>query len=278
VSYDYVDISDSYNINTHAYSPLPTYPGAAPHSTEVFAMNNSGEIVGDYHPVGGFFQGFSYSGGAFASVNPFGANYSYAVGVSNNGQIVGTFGVADAGGNVNSTQGYLYSSGQYTVIDGTPYPANSTSLTEVNNSGNVVGASFSSSSPATYSFLYVGGVYTRITMPGEQDTSVNGINDAGVIVGEASNDGYVTGTGFVDDHGVFTAVNVPGASATVVNDINNLGQIVGDYVDRNGNYQAFVATPTPAVPEPATWALMAAGFAGIVGAGRRGRRVSNVCL
>ena len=174
--------------------------------------------------------------------------------------IVGQAGGSNGSGNYQ-TQGYLYSGGQYTAINGAPYPANSTIASGINNSGAIVGESF----PTNYtnyagftSFLYMGGLYTPINMPGELVTFAVGINDAGVIVGGASNDAVnaSTGPGFIDDHGVFTSINVPGAQYTVVEGINNLDQIAGDYLDQNGNIQAFVGTPSP---EPSTWMLMLVG-------------------
>jgi probable HAF family extracellular repeat protein len=112
-----------------------------------------------------------------------------------------------------------------------------------------------------------------ISMPGVANTCAEAINDEGVIVGGVSNDGYVTGSGFVDDDGIFTALNFPGATLTTAIGINDLGQIVGSYVDANGNEQAFLATPTSS-PEPATWAMILIGLAGLAG-GRLRRGVQR---
>ena len=260
-TFDFTDIDDVYNLHTHVYTAFPAYPGSAPLSTEVNGINNSGEIVGNYHPVGGGWQGFSYSGGVFSSVNAFGGSYNIPYGVSNNGEIVGTV------GDFTAVQGYLYSGGVFTAIDAAPYPANDTIANGVNSSGAIVGISGSSGSGVlNSSFLDMGGVFTPIAMPGELVTFASGINDAGMIVGGASNDGFATGPGFIDNHGVFTAINFPGATSTVLAGINNLDQIVGQYVDQNGNIEAFVATP---VPEPASWAMM---MLGCLGAGLALRR------
>ncbi len=255
MSFDFTDIDDVYNIHTHAYSAIPAAPGSEALSTEAFGINNSGEIVGWYHPPGGIWQGFSYSGGVFGNVNAFGSNYTYPVGISNNGKIVGTFGTP-------AQQGYVYSGGTYKIVNGDPYPANSSYATGINNAGEIVLNSAPVGLPVFQcdSFLNVAGVNSSIAMPGEANTCAEAINDKGVIVGGASNDGYATGPGFIDIAGAFTPINFPGALDTILYGINNLGQISGDYIDTNGNTQAFVATP---VPEPATWALTVIGVAGL---------------
>jgi probable HAF family extracellular repeat protein len=265
--FDFTVVDDVYNINTQTYTAFPAVPGATPNSTEAYAINDIGVVVGIYHPAGGIWQGFSDSGGVFSSVDAFGSNDTFPFGISNNGQIVGV--VNDASG---ASQGYVYSNGQYQIVDGDPYPANSTLASGINDSGEIILTSSPSGSTGFNcdSFLNVGGVNTPISMPGVSNTCAEAINDAGAIVGAVSNDGYVTGSGFVDVDGVYTALNFPGATLTEAYGINNLGQIVGTYTDANGNEQAFLATPTP---EPGTWAMILGGLASL-GAAKlmRGRR------
>jgi hypothetical protein len=77
-------------------------------------------------------------------------------------------------------------------------------------------------------YLYSGGTFITIGVPGATFTSVSGINDAGQIVGS-----YETGEGepkgFVDNGGVFTTISAPGATILSANGINDAGQIVGTY-------------------------------------------------
>ena len=87
-------------------------------------------------------------------------------------------------------------------------------------------------------YLYSGGTFITIGVPGATFTGVSGINDAGQIVGS-----YGTGDGeplaFVDNGGVFTTISAPGATILSANGINDAGQIVGN--QRVGDmFQGFV--------------------------------------
>lgn len=124
---------------------------------------------------------------------------------------------------------------------------------------------------AAHGFLDTGGSFTAIDFPGATGgTAANGINDAGEIVGNFS-DG-TGGHGFVDAGGVFTAIDLAGAMETSVTGINDAGQIVGFYLDPNGIH-GFIAA-IPAVPEPASFALLGIGFIGVC-VMRRWRRPST---
>jgi probable HAF family extracellular repeat protein len=258
VTWNFTLVNDLYTISTNTYTPLPPNPSATPNSTSAEGINNSGQIVGYYHPSGLGWQGFSYSGGVFTDVNPAGGIDNIAYGISNNGQIVGMQ------GDFPATQAYLYSGGGYTTIEGAPYPTDSSQAFGVNNSGTVVGEwGNSAANELTNSFVYSGGVVTQLVVPGSQYTGASGINDAGLIVGGVSNDlSFDTGSGFIDDNGVYSFVNVPGATDTFIYNINNLDEIVGGYTDANGNAHMFYATPT-GVPELSTWAMLLSGFAAL---------------
>jgi len=70
-----------------------------------------------------------------------------------------------------------------------------------------------------------------------------------------------------------TTLDPPVSMGTTLNGINDLGDIVGFFVDTKGT-EGLLATP---VPEPSTWAMMLAGFAGLgLAALRRSRRFALV--
>ena len=66
---------------------------------------------------------------------------------------------------------------------------------------------------------------------------------------------------------MFTMLDPPGSTATTLNGLNDAGDVVGFFVDAAGNTDGTLGTP---VPEPATWLMILAGFAGLgwLGLGR----------
>ena len=90
----------------------------------------------------------------------------------------------------------------------------------INDLGDVVGSSGGS-------YLYSGGSYTPLDVPGSIATLVRGINNAGQIVGYYvdNNRSY----GFLLSGGTYTQFDVPGSQLTYAYGINNVGQIAGSY-------------------------------------------------
>jgi probable HAF family extracellular repeat protein len=79
----------------------------------------------------------------------------------------------------------------------------STSPFGINAAGDIVGAF------AIHGFLYRGGTFTTIDVPGAFSTDADGINNAGQIVGNYRD---AAGThGFLYHDGSFTTIDVPGA-------------------------------------------------------------------
>jgi len=89
----------------------------------------------------------------------------------------------------------------------TDYPGASGSQTTGNANGMAVGI-FSYGSGSSQSFIYKGGVYSTLTVPGSTETIAFAVNSLGQIVG-----GYVDNSkvlhGFVDTAGAFTQVDYP---------------------------------------------------------------------
>ena len=94
-----------------------------------------------------------------------------------------------------------------------------TSATGINSSGQIVGTG------GNGGFLYSGGSFATIAVPGNTITVPYGINNSGQIVGSFF-DSFGE-HGFLYRDGVFTTIDYPGTAATMVQGINNSGQIVG---------------------------------------------------
>ena len=111
----------------------------------------------------------------------------------------------------------------------TDYPGASGSQTTGNANGMAVGI-FSYGSGSSQSFIYKGGVYSTLTVPGSTLAVPYDVNSLGQIVGGYIDNSNVT-HGFVDTAGAFTQVDYPAAVATVVTDMNTAGDMAGYWQD-----------------------------------------------
>ena len=181
--------------------------------------------------------------------------------------------------------------------------------TDINSSGTVVGLFYDGT--RNRGFQFKNGTYTIIEAPWEPgNTYIGGINDQGYVVGYTGQNyfnGIGSKVGFLWKNGVFSQFD---AGAFLPTDINNKKQIVGvsgnpgsrqGFLYENGQGYSFGPFGTwaysinnlgqiggesgpggfitsvnsikgvNAVPEPASWAMLIAGF-GLVGAVSRRRR------
>jgi probable HAF family extracellular repeat protein len=207
------------------------------------AINDAGEIVGDYVDSSGVFHGYERSSGKFTTFNvPFaGAAGTFPFGINNSGEIVG--GWLD---NNNHGHGFTLIGGTYTSLD---YPGGSlfTDAFGINSAGDIVGA-YTDASGVTHGFLLSGGAYTSFDPPGSLYTYGSTINDAGDIVGVYCTTSECIATydglqGFLLSNGVYTTIAIPGEVSTYVEGINNSGVVVGLYQDAAGLVVSFLATP-----------------------------------
>jgi hypothetical protein len=209
-------------------------------------VNDAGEIVGYYIDSGTMYHGYLKKGGKFTTIDvPFsGAVNTWADGINNSGEIVGTW--EDA----ITDHGFVLSGGTYTSFD---YPgAVSMFVYCVNNNGVIVGT-YADASGVSHGFSLSGGTYTSYDPPGSTGTYAGGINDSGDIVGYycltsecAAGSGNPSPQGFLLSGGTYTTIAIPGATGTWANAINNNGVIVGSYADGVGGSNGsngFLATP-----------------------------------
>lgn len=206
------------------------------------AINDLGQIVGQYFDSAGHYHSYELSGGKFTTIDvPFtGATTTFAYGINNSGEIVGAW--VDSAGN---THGFTLIGGTYASFD---FPgASSTQAFSVNSAGDIVGP-YDDASNIAHGFLLSGGTYTAIDFPGSTASLAGGINDSGVIVGDyctttecAATDDWTQG--YLLSGGVFTTIAIPGEAATIPQNINNNGVVVGFYIDAAGLEVSFLAVP-----------------------------------
>jgi len=208
-----------------------------PGSTVPYAINTTGEIVGDYYIGDNQRRAFLYTGGKFYDIKiPGHVVYSQADGINNSGQIVGMYN----GGGGHLWHGYSYdrTSGTFTTIDvpGAYY----TWCAGINDHGEV--ALFSEDAGATiqHAWLYDGGQLTNIDVPGYDSTVAEGINNAGAVTLIAVQGFY--NFGFVYQAGEYTAVGLPGALSNELRGINDHGQLVGNFFFSEKGEGSFLAT------------------------------------
>jgi probable HAF family extracellular repeat protein len=145
-------------------------------------------------------------------------------GMNESGQIVGTL----YNYNESVAHGFL-------VSGGNPIPINApgssyTSVSGINSSGQIAGIFYDA--VGEHGFLYSGGIFTTIDVPGTSSgTVVNVINASGQLAG------YFSGAdgedhGFLYSGGTFTTFDAPGAFySTSVDAINDSGQMAGNFLD-----------------------------------------------
>jgi uncharacterized membrane protein len=162
----------------------------------------------------------------FTTLNIPGAVTSTAIGINDQGAIVGAFTTS-----TTDDRGFLLYQGKFTHFN---FPgAQSTEAEDINNNGQIVGDY--GNSTGQHGFLVHNGVFQSISAPAApSQTRALGINNFGVIVGAAG------GLGFRLSSGHFTTIKFPGSSRTTATGINDSGVIVGFYGDATGFNHGFM--------------------------------------
>jgi uncharacterized membrane protein len=243
-----------YDRGTITLLDLPT---EGSHGTIVTGINDAGDLVAEEH--------FSHGTGIFAVfdgvitgiAHPGNTPFNSVTGLNNLREIVGGADVFTPDDFSNIFHGYVSSGTTFTLLD---VPgAGGTGANGINDAGQVVG-SFALNpepfGPLDQGFLFDAGTFTTLNKPGAAAISPVAINNAGLIAGT-----YTDATGgqhgFTEAAGVFTEITGLDGAAFLPVDLNNLGQLIGTF---GGTGPSYLATPTEAVPEPATAVLLSAGL------------------
>lgn len=233
---DYFNYSKGFLYSAGTYTELIP-PGYS--MSSVSRINDNGVIIGYAErtsSTGELVQSpFVYSGGTYTMLSPPPAPYSAfsPYDINNNGDVVGR-GFILSGPSVEGEGLGIYniSTGTYTFTE--PLPS-TTSIApyEINDNGVVVGTMYNpvNNPGATAGFLYSGGIYTELMLPGMDETNFYAINNSGTAVGGGStwDEDMISYTtkGFLYSEGTYTELLPSGMTGSVVYDINNSGTIVG---------------------------------------------------
>lgn len=260
VGYGNATIFDGFVLTLPSSFVRENFPAAAG-GTQVIGVDAAGDTVGFYVDAAGLNHGFTDIGGTFSTVDQPGTSFNQLLGINQSGtEIAGYSSTNPAGDTLQEAFTLATSTTTYTDINALLVaafgPNFNSQATGVNDGGWVVG--FYQPTASTFEgFVDEGGVVSNIAFPGAADTQALGVNDLGEIVGDYTlADGNMYG--FLDNGGVFTTIDPAGSIAVTANGINDSGHVVGFYTDDNGSTLGFAT-----VPEPSTWAMMLAGFAGL---------------
>jgi hypothetical protein len=269
-----------------------TFPGLSPPfnaaQTQITAVNGNGTTFTGYtYPTNlgvqfDFQFGFYEQGGVFTMVNspktpdcsksgrcdPGVITENQLIGVNNADLAVGFYN--DRHGN---SHGYTYNitTGKFSKNINDP-DAVSTVTAAINNSDEIDGF-FTDAMGVTHGFIDNGGSFTTVDPPGSTETQLLGLNDEGIADGFAMIDGFPHGIIYDSLTKMFTILDPPGSTATTLNGLNDAGDLVGFFVDAAGNTDGVLGIP---VPEPSTWVMILAGFAGLGCLGLRHSRRTEI--
>lgn len=225
-------------------------------SSHFRAINNSGQLVGEYGTESGYVA-FIYDDGTVTELDAFGEFGAIAYDINDNGQVVGHSYIIDVelpGGWNLSAHAFLYE--DEVMIDlGTLGGVNSIAY-GINDSGQVVGYS-NVAGGDEHAFLYDGDVMIDLTTLGGVESIAYAINDSGQVVGDSDGHAFLYDEteGMLDLNDLIASGS--GWELNYAYDINSLGQIVG-YGMIGEEEHAFLITP---VPEPGTMLLFGLGGA-----------------
>jgi probable HAF family extracellular repeat protein len=217
----------SLNVNAQLYhvTDLGTLGG---NSSNGWALNNFGQIVGYSVNAAGETHAFLFSGGVMADLGVLQANHhvSYATGINDSGVVVGSSRINFDAGASSGSQSFIYSNGSMSnpgTFGGDYGFANA-----INPTGVVVGLSRYATG-ATHAYRYDGTMHDlNIDVVFDYYSDAYAINAVGQIVGIMAS-GPNADRGFLWQNGVTTDLGFlqGGVARTEAYDINNLGHIVG---------------------------------------------------
>lgn len=235
--------------------------------SRAYGVNAIWQAVGEAHLPGGIVAGLWQPDGSFVQIGHLNrpgdvALMSGAAAISDSAWVVGSTYYAS-----QSSQAFRWSPGLGMSGLGKFSDTSRDYARDVNQQGWAVGESWFGNSSSDVRAVMWNGAGELVLLQGSDwlFSAAEGINEAGTVVGRGfRSDGaqawvWTAETGMLD----LNSLVVDGGSFRVVeaSAINAKGQIAGWGFDPStGVSQTFVLTPTAPVPEPGSWAMLAAGL------------------
>jgi probable HAF family extracellular repeat protein len=209
------------------------YPGLP--EINLYKINNLGQFVGSITNANGVVCGFFYDRGTFSPPFSLAAGgETYAYGINNRSEIVGTF-YAGAG-----SKGFIYKAGQFLTpnLPGAPQ----TSFEDINDAGEVAGIAIDGQGTHGVVYLESPGLFTtQFDFPGVKTTYPQAINAAGQLGGECTAQNGKTFP-FISLAGSLVSVAIPNApNGASILGINARGQVCGNFNDATNMQQGYIA-------------------------------------
>lgn len=217
------------------------------------AINNAGQIVGVSTDRPFLTWGIELDHGSVTAFGPSGGDWSTADAINAHGEVAGTTALSEFG---RTGAFYVLADMQQHLL--LAPSGGSLASRDINDAGILVGQFSEWTTPGTSAFYYHRGVVDLLPSPGGYGEAV-AINNSGTIAG---------GVGMAGDAALWMDGQLyllsdllvdTGWSSLHVNDINDAGQMVGSAC-RADTCQAVLFAPLSPVPEPAAWAMLAAGL------------------
>ena len=177
-------------------------------------INDDGSVVGEYQ-LSGRSNAFRYSAGTFSV--PFSSfpEDSVAMGINNQGALVGMVGIRKFDG----YHLYGYFDGDY---------LENIFLSGINEARHAVGTDLRAAVDGVWRGFLASTDVTFLAYKGALQTDPNDLNNLDTVVGSYYSSEQLDG-GFVWTNGKFVGIDYPGADETAVKGINDAGIIVGTY-------------------------------------------------
>lgn len=177
--------------------------------------NDNGQVCGTYSN-----SAFLWQNGQLQDLGALSPGYSVALGISDNGRVVGQTRIANGHNHAYVWDGTMHDLGALAADYSCAY--------DINEAGDVIGWVTAVGLATQHACLWKNGVIHDLgTLSGDTYSTGYGINDLGQVVGDSTGtNGF--GKAFIYDNGVMRALSpVAGYTYTCAKAINNSGFIVG---------------------------------------------------